>query len=287
MVMEHKHYRGFLKAVLAERQDRNRSYSLRAFARDLGVPASHLSMVLNQKAHLSPERAESVADRLELSAADAEYFKLLVEYEQAVTADARATLEARLRAMAGQRAPHDLSVDAFKVISDWYHFPLLMLTDIPGEKITRESVAQRLGISLVEADVAIERLERMEMLERLPDGTGRRWEESARVVSQVPNTALRKYHRQMLEKASSALEEQAPSERYVGSETVAIAPEHLPIVRDEIERFRAALVERLNAAARERAPTEVYHLSLSFFRLTNPAVSSRSLAAKPMESHNE
>ncbi len=270
MVTEHKHYRGFLRATLSDRRGRNSSYSLRAFARALDVPASHLSMILNDKAHLSPERAAQVADHLELEGSEREYFLLLVEYEQTAHPDTRSTLEERLRELAGQKAPHDISTDTFKLISDWYHFPLLMMTEIPGERLTRESVAARLGITKFEAEAGMERLERLGMLKRQPDGRATRWQESARAESKTPNPALRKFHLQMLKKAEEAVEEQSPQERYIGSETVAIAPEHLSIVHEEMARFRSNLVARISEATRETKPSEIYHLNLNFFRVSNP-----------------
>ncbi len=63
-------YRSTLKSKLADRRRRNPSYSLRAFARDLGMSASHLSEVIRRKGRLSLRSAELVVTNLELEPDD-------------------------------------------------------------------------------------------------------------------------------------------------------------------------------------------------------------------------
>jgi hypothetical protein len=48
-ILKHRDYRAFLKSELEERMEKNSSYSLRAFARDLTVSPQMLSLVLNGK----------------------------------------------------------------------------------------------------------------------------------------------------------------------------------------------------------------------------------------------
>lgn len=54
-------YRFFLKRELNARKARNAAYSLRSFARDLEMPSSKLSEVLNSKCGLSQKSAEKLA----------------------------------------------------------------------------------------------------------------------------------------------------------------------------------------------------------------------------------
>lgn len=59
-----------LAAELAQRQQRNRRYSLRAFARDLGTDHASLSQVLRGRRTLSPRLARQFGARLHLAEAD-------------------------------------------------------------------------------------------------------------------------------------------------------------------------------------------------------------------------
>lgn len=68
-------YRTALKSELKKRSEKNDRYSLRAFARDLGMSPSYLCEVLGGKASLSPRRIERVAPLLELSEDELEAYK--------------------------------------------------------------------------------------------------------------------------------------------------------------------------------------------------------------------
>ena len=69
----------------------------------------------------------------------------------------------------------------------------------------------------------------------------------------------------MMAKGMEAIASQTPRERVTGSETVAIAADDLDKVAEEAEKFFRAI----NAIARKsKNKTDVYHLSVNFFNLT-------------------
>ncbi len=72
-------FRVFLKDELQRRASKNPAYSLRAFARDIGLTNSHLSMTLSGRKRISPETAENVAFRMNLNTNEAEYVVLLAQ----------------------------------------------------------------------------------------------------------------------------------------------------------------------------------------------------------------
>ncbi|MGE0617107.1 MAG: hypothetical protein AB7P04_15865 [Bacteriovoracia bacterium] len=57
-------YRELLKAALAQRIQKNPAYSLRAFARDLGISPGHLCEVLSGKHRLSRRMESLVVNKL-------------------------------------------------------------------------------------------------------------------------------------------------------------------------------------------------------------------------------
>ena len=94
---------------LVERKQRNQAYSLRAFARDLGVSASCLSDVLHEKRQLSKKHTHSIAKKLCLS-----------------PNEARALREKKEKILS---SPHYLTLeeDVFHLVADWYYFAILNL----------------------------------------------------------------------------------------------------------------------------------------------------------------
>lgn len=266
MILESTSYRSFLRATLAERVLKNPSYSLRSFARQIGVAPSMLSSVLNGGRNLSIVNAYKVARQLELSDTEAEYFALLVQAESAKTLEHKAAVENKMRALNPDHGMHDLTVDRFRMISTWYHLPILEMAEMTGVALTADSAAAKLGITKNDAQLALERLERLELLSRDSKGRYKKVHDNLLTVSQLPDEGMRRYHRQMLEKAIESIETQTPDEKLIGTFNVAFDPEQLEQAKTILKEFFMK-INRL--AAKGRSRKKIYHLSTVFFDLTH------------------
>lgn len=267
MIYEYGDYRQYLKSVLVERMGSNGSYSLRALARDIEVNPSHLSSIHRGEKNLSLDAAARVAGRLGLDHRETEYFCCLVEYAQTKNLDRKDALLEKLNRLSLKRKVTNVSVDRFKLISDWYHLPILEMVELSDFPFSAESVSERLGITKFEASVAIDRLERLKLIQKSDDGTYKKTHDNLVFESDLPSDALRHFHSQMLKKAEKSLTDQSPQEKYVGSQTFSIHPDTLPEARKVIESAMDRLVELFD---QEAHPTEVYHLGFQLFRITHP-----------------
>ena len=95
-----------LKSALQERFSKNPQYSLRSFARATGISHTVLSLVLSGKRRLSKKATLKLADYLDLGPQDKQS---LLRSHLGAAPDAFQTLQ----------------LDAFEVISDWYHYAIL------------------------------------------------------------------------------------------------------------------------------------------------------------------
>ncbi len=268
MVFEHSDYRAFLKSTLSDRIAQNPAYSLRAMARHLEMSPALLSLIHRKKRNLPLGRALPVAQKLGLDSKETDYFCTLVQFDAAKSAGAKAALLDKMRTLNTKREIKEIEVDSFKVISDWYHFPILMMVDLRRFKFEPRNVARRLGISIIEAEVAIERLLRLGLLQRLENGKYARPAKHVGVKSEHGNEALRQFHRQMLQKAAESLETQTNDEKFVGSETFSIDVSQLPEANEIIEDCFQRLISLFN---RGKTRTETYHFGMQLFRLTRRA----------------
>lgn len=243
----------------------NPAYSLRAFARDLGVSPQQLSNVMSGRRGLGPELAKQVATRLGLADERCEIFLESLQARFSRSRIQRMVSEARLQSMRPKAETRDLELDYFRTISNWYHFALIELVKLrrSGPQ-TASWFSKRLGISENEVDTALMRLERLGLISRY--GTG--WRTNQDVVTfdhARINEAVKKFHQQVLEKAIGAMSTQTSEQRYGSSSTIPIRVGSLPLARELIQKFR----DEFNKAV--TAPDdgeEVYGLSLQFFRLT-------------------
>jgi uncharacterized protein (TIGR02147 family) len=229
-------FRAFLTSTLLERCRQNPKYSLRAFARSLNLEPSLLSKLLSGKRAVTPKMAARLTDRLGLAPAgatvgSADDFRLLAE-------------------------------DQFRLISEWYHFAILELLQVSGFAFTERNISRALGVSVIEARDAMERLERLGLI-GLERGRWRLLRQRNSTVGSAPSSAaLRRQQRQLLEKAIDALEEVDPSLRDQSAITMAIDRRRLPAAKEKIKAFRRELCAFLEGGASRQ---EVYVLSLSLF----------------------
>lgn len=240
---------------------------MRAFASQVGLTQSALSQVLSGKKNLSVESATRIANKLGLNEVEIEYFRTLVQIETTKDPDLKESLYNRARSINPQRDVRELTVEFFRMIADWYHLPIKNMVDLDRFEFTPANVARRLGISKLESEAAIERLIRLEMIEADPEKKGRYKKVAQYTVtrSAVPSEAIRRFHRQMLEKAIESLETQTPEEKIVGSETFSISEEVLP----EANRLAEEFFQKMTAlSAKSKKRTQVYHLGVQFFNLT-------------------
>jgi uncharacterized protein (TIGR02147 family) len=221
-----------------------------------------LSLVMSGKRPLSKKVAAQVSDFLGLGPQDRERLIAnrargkgdLVRGETLKTADA---------------ATYQMSLDTFAVVSDWYHFAILSLLEIPKSKLEARWISVRLGISEMEARAAIDRLRRLNLVELNPEGVWRQSSRPVRFENRDSTTSTRKYHAQLLALAQDSLEHDDAKVRDFTSITIAIDPKNMDHARARIREFRRSLAAELESSG---SPKQVYTLNLQMFPLSKTPV---------------
>lgn len=268
-ILEHRDYRTYLKSELERRVSSNSRYSLRAFARDLKMSPQMLSFVLNKKKSISPEAGVGIANQLNLDPEEASHFLDLVMLAHSrSSSQIKKLIEFRIeqRIASHNSGFKTLDIEVFKAIADWHHYAILELTLTDGFKSDPKWIAARLGMSPFEVTQAIERLERLELLEKDSTGRIRKTDVNITASYNVPSAALRKLAKGMLERAIDSLETQSVDERDITNITMAIDPALLPEAKKMIAEFR----RKLCAFLEQGDQTEVYTFSPALFKITRP-----------------
>lgn len=264
MFSEAGDYRKLLKERLSERCANNPQYSLRAFARDIKLSSAQLSLVLSGKKGISSSSAERVAQALGLSERESVYFCTLVECEHARSKAAKSAAQARLAQLSIPEDSVQLQLDAFRAVSDWYHFAILQLMRLSSWRDDAQWIASKLKISAQEVPMAIERLERLELI-RTEGGKKVLASDTVFTTDGVPSDAIRKFHKQILDKAAVALAEQSLERRYFNTTLAAIRKEDVPRAKERIKGFHQSFMSEFSE---HPASDRVYCLSVQLFDLT-------------------
>jgi uncharacterized protein (TIGR02147 family) len=259
--LSEKTYRTILREELEARCERNPRYSLRAFARDLGVTSSRLSEVMGGRYGLSREAAHEIAKKLSYNDEECRRFCDLVDAQHARAQKDRRAAKARLDVNSVDY--QQLTLDSFQVISDWYHYAILELTLVQDYEDNIEWMARRLGISPHIVSAAVERLQRLDLL-TVQEGVLKASDGFTATPSGIPSDALKKFHRQLLEKALISIDLQNVEERDLSHMILAVNSKDIPEAKEEIKTFRRKFDARFGAAIKK---DEVYCLGIQFFRL--------------------
>lgn len=263
MRTNHSDYRLILKEELDNRCGQNPHYSLRAFARDLAVAPSRLSEILNYKQGLSRKAATKIAEQIGMRFDEKEYFLDLVTAAHARSPKDRRTAQVRLLKYKQENdAIFQLKTDTFKIISDWYHLAILELINLEGFRDDCRWIARQLRITAVQAELAIERLLRVKLLER-KDGELMATTNTGWIQSEVPSESIRKFHRQILTRAQEALTQHI-HKREFNTDIITINRKDIPEAKDAIRRFRQKFSSDLQKSG---VFDDLYCLSLQFFSL--------------------
>jgi uncharacterized protein (TIGR02147 family) len=268
---EVNNYRVQLKSELSRRKMHNHQYSLRTFAKTIGVSVAFLSKILKGEKDLSIQTAVRVAEKLGYNAVETAQFCQAVQLSKTDDPKLKSALMNRFGAAVDQDADyHLIDLSGFQIISDWHHLAILELSSC---RMSRKAgpfnatyVASRLGISKDDAASALQRLVRAGLLEK---NLGQ-WVKTKKLLSassELPSRAIRNFHLQMIEKAKNSIDGQPISLRDISAITVPISLDKLDLARREIKNFRRRMMKVLESSK----ATEVYQLNVQLFSLTEPS----------------
>lgn len=227
---------------LREKQKRNPGYSLREFSKQLDVSPATLSQILKGKRVISKKTLQKALKNIHLDAADTKLIYSAIKHSQA------------------EMVP----MDQFHVIVDWYYFAILSLAETIDFDSRPSWVARRLNITVKQAQDALKRLQRLQMLATDDAGVLRPTNKSFHSSDGVMNLLIQKRHRQHLSLAEESLQQDSVDERDFTAVTMAIDPTKLVAAKKMIRKFRDRLCQFLESGNR----TEVFIYCQQLYPLT-------------------
>lgn len=262
-VSEHREY---LKREFETRSRRRPLYSQRAFARDIGLSPSALTDYFKGRIRLSAARIGQVSKSIGLTAEQKQHWVDLIEMKYAKIPEIKMVSQLRVKARMESQS-HAITVDQFKVVSEWFHLAYVELLQMDGTKYSDLNIAAgALGIPVRSLRVAVARLESIGLLQKSDEGIYT-VNPSTRLGDSIPSMALRQFHGQVLKKAALALEEQPMSRRFVSTTMVALPKAEIEKILIEIKTLALEFLDPYVNQAQSMPKDSLYCLSLQFFDL--------------------
>lgn len=236
--------------AFTQRKRKNPSLSLRSFARYLGVSPTSLSQVMSGFRNFSKKNALKIASKLNFS--NQQIQQMLFQIGALSIHQNISSPEHEI-----------LDEDKFQLISHWFYFAILNLAKINNASPDPLWISKRLGISELEAKNAISRLVRLNLL-KIENGKLSRISKSLDIEYEGPSSAIRNYHKEIISKAESSIEEIPFADRDLSAITMTINTNKIPDIRKMIAEFQHQMANFLE----QEQGNEVYTFSTQFFPLT-------------------
>ncbi len=256
-MFEYESYIDYLNDELVKRVNLNRAYSLRAFAKSLGLSSGELSEVLRGIRKLSPKSALKIAKSLGLTSRETKHFLGLVHPDEGLKGETKRLHQER-----------KLDVDQFDIVNEWYHFAILNLADCHDFRWSYEWIAKKLNIKVFEVKVAIDKMVRVGLIKKSVNKNREVTYEISNDYTMssdgIPSQGIKNYHKQILLKAIDSLELQSVEERDISGIGMAINQDDLGSIKKDILEFQNMLVEKYSKGKKER----VYQLEVALFALS-------------------
>ncbi len=260
ILMKNIDFRDFFYREYDLRQRKNARYSMRAFARDLKIPAPKLSQILKGTCGLSAARGATLAEELGLSATEQRVFLCSLDAKFSRSPATRKKAQEKLRK---QMQLDVLDIEQFRLVADWQHFAIMELLKNKPKVESMSQIADRLGLTKLEAEEAMARLEKLNLITKTDTG----WMASEKIVStttDIPSRDIREHHRQAMNKGLSALEEVAVNLRDFSTLMMAVNEESIPAMKELINEFKDRFEEKFAA---QKNSDRVYCLGIQLFPL--------------------
>jgi uncharacterized protein (TIGR02147 family) len=246
--MKNSYCQKVLEREFIRRRKRNPRFSMRSYARFLGIGVASLSEALSGKRNLSPKNLQKVASKLDLRPIEQELF--IQKPKNSFTESDVVLLED----------------EKFSIIADWYHFAIIELASIKKHIATPQWIGQELGIDVYEAQVALERLQKLNLIEiknkKIIRKTG-----FLTSGEDIPSAAIRTRHHQILDRAHDSLNYDPIDVRFFNEITIAIDPDNIEQIKKSLKNF----IRKTSSKLEEGSPSQVYSLSINLFPLKNRA----------------
>jgi uncharacterized protein (TIGR02147 family) len=257
-----KTYRDFIVQEFSKRQRKNPAYSLRAFARDLEIPCSRLSEILNFKRGLSQARAPKLAARLGLTPSEQEYFIDLALVEHGRSSVLKGLAERRI--LSREATTAQIGEETFSVIADWWHLAIVSYLQLPNVAHTLPAIAAFFRLSEDVVEKALARLKETGFVEEISQD---RWSvKVSRGTSYLPShlEAAKVHQKQLITKALDCVGRSELGISHSAS-VVQIKKENFPKALEKLRAFRREFLTELEA---DEGRDSVCCMTMQFFDLS-------------------
>ena len=179
-------------------------------------------------------------------------------------------ISSRLNQLSGTLNTHQISLDQFRYISEWFFAPIKQMISAPNFVEDAEWIRSKLRKKLTTGQIryAIQVMLDLGVVERDSKGKLQVLQKPWRTPKEeISSAAVRKHHAGMISLAMDAIEEQKVTDRHISCLTLRFNPKKVTEAKD----FLYKMFEEFDQRFFDSDSDEVYQLNMQLFELTRKA----------------
>jgi uncharacterized protein (TIGR02147 family) len=276
-LLQYLDYRAFLADYCEWRRMSDPAFSQRVFAKEADLPASSSSLlpaVLKGRRNLSQNLRVKFSRALKLADRDANYFDVLVQFNQAKGMAEKNFFFTQLSKFRTSRA-HVLNESQFEFFSKWYYSAIRNFFSMETGERNPVAIAARLFPEVTPAQVedAILLLLSLELIKKTANGYAVT-EKHISTPKDVQARAAREHMLELTRMSQEILDKTPAALRQYNALMFTVSAQGFDTVKERIRSFLEELREILD---RDQDEDRIYSLTLQLFpnsRLPDPAIAN-------------
>lgn len=268
-VFNYSDYRVLLRDYYAEQKQKHTSFSYRVFANRAKLASpNYLKLVIEGSRRITDRNISQFVRGLKLIGWEAEYFKRLVEFQNATDPELQrhylGELDSiKLKATRQMTLP---SLTQLEILKSWRHLAVRELVLLQDFKNDPNWMASRLKFDVTpeQAAESFKLLLDLKFIE-LENGRYVQRDPVMHTGGESYSNLLVDFYRQSFDLASRSLDERNLDAREIGSVSLAVSKQSVQDIRRDVRRF----IKEINRVySKDSGNDDVYHLIINFFPLT-------------------
>lgn len=282
-LMDYFDYREYLKDYIAYRRRIGDSITNRSFASAVGISSSSwLTTVLNGKKGITPRTVNAISCYLKHNEWERDYFKMLVDFDQAKTIDKRNQCFSVLKQHLLKRGLYFvriLDAEKYEYYSKWYYTAVRSIMGMISLGDEYERIARLVSpaISINQAKKSVELLKGLGLIVKNDQGFYELKNKAITTGTNVRSLSIANFQRETMRLGSEAIDRYEHSVRNITSLSIGISEENYRKIVAMLAELRKTIVDLAN---NDQNADRVYQVNFQIFPLSKVLSDNKEL-------HNE
>jgi uncharacterized protein (TIGR02147 family) len=266
-------YREYLKCIYEWRKQSSSGFSYSLWADELGFKSrSFIRLIVTGKRAMTSNTVLQFLRSLKLKQTEADYFELLVKFNQSIDHHARKHYEKQILKFRSTRLSrsgmHSDVLDHYRFLSSYLGPRIQVLLSLDDIEKTSQHFASLLGTKVQAVEEILETLERIGMAEKVPTERSFEWKSTTgtfEVRDHLGDVALQSFHRKSLEEAIMAMDTDTSLRKYQ-SIIVPLSSDEFSEVNQQLYSDLMAVLEKYKSD--EGSGRRLYQINLNLIPTT-------------------